>query len=157
MPLAMLQSGYFQGGDPLFDYSRLGSTIAHEMLHHFDSHGIGYNQTMYQTSWVSNSTLHSFEERTQCLVDQYFSYYFPEVGLYLNGSQTLDENLADNGGLRQAFKAFRTLVQQGQVDSQSTQYSQDQLFFISYATVRFWGVQSVYLIGLVAGLVQPRV
>lgn len=54
--------------------------------------------------WWNNSTIRAFRERAQCIIDQYSRYKIHEVGLYMNGRMTQGENIADNGGLKQAFR-----------------------------------------------------
>lgn len=54
--------------------------------------------------WWNNATIRAFRERTQCIIDQYSRYKIDEVGLYVNGRMTQGENIADNGGLKQAFR-----------------------------------------------------
>lgn len=53
----------------------------------------------------------------------------------MNGTQTLDENLADNGGLKEAFKAFKKLITRGDQLVSVKEYTLEQLFFIAYGTV----------------------
>ena len=54
--------------------------------------------------WWNNATIEAFRERTQCIIDQYSKYKIDEVGLFMNGRMTQGENIADNGGLKQAFR-----------------------------------------------------
>lgn len=54
--------------------------------------------------WWNNATIEAFRERTQCIIDQYSRYKIEEVGMYVNGRMTQGENIADNGGLKQAFR-----------------------------------------------------
>lgn len=56
--------------------------------------------------WWNNATIEAFRERTQCIIDQYSKYKIDEVGLFMNGRMTQGENIADNGGLKQAFRVI---------------------------------------------------
>lgn len=58
--------------------------------------------------WWNNVTVRAFRERAQCIIDQYSRYKLDEVGLYVNGRMTQGENIADNGGLKQAFRVRKT-------------------------------------------------
>lgn len=58
--------------------------------------------------WWNNATIEAFRERTQCIIDQYSRYKIEEVGMYVNGRMTQGENIADNGGLKQAFRVGNT-------------------------------------------------
>ena len=40
-------------------------------------------------------------------IDQYGNYKVDEVDVYLNGINTQGENIADNGGIKQAFYVGR--------------------------------------------------
>lgn len=54
----------------------------------------------------------------------------------VNGNQTLNENLADNGGLSTAYKAYYNLKASRSRDlPNDTNYTSEQLFFIGYGTV----------------------
>lgn len=64
---------------------------------HFDKNG----DVM---QWWSNETMNAFDEHTQCMIDQYSEYKFEEIDQYVNGRFTLEENMADDGGVKQAFK-----------------------------------------------------
>jgi len=47
-----------------------------------------------------------FQQATQCVSDQY-STFEVEPGVKVNGELTLGENIADLGGLKQAYAAFK--------------------------------------------------
>ena len=49
----------------------------------------------------------SFYPKAQCIIDQYNGYLVEEVGIYLNGMNTQGENIADNGGIKQAYYVIR--------------------------------------------------
>ena len=54
------------------------------------------------------------------------------------GSRTLDENIADNGGLRNALYAYRNYVLQNGPElslPELKEYSSEQLFFLAFANV----------------------
>lgn len=59
--------------------------------------------------WWNNATISAFRDRAQCMIDQYSRYKVNELGLYMNGKLTQSENIADNGGLKQAFRV-RTIL-----------------------------------------------
>ena len=41
------------------------------------------------------------------MIDQYGNYTDTQVGIHLNGIITQGENIADNGGIKEAFKGYR--------------------------------------------------
>ncbi len=58
--------------------------------------------------------------------------------LQLNGLQSVGENIADNGGLREAFLAYRRFVDKNGAQERLPfieEYSPEQVFFLSYANV----------------------
>lgn len=78
-----------------------------------------------------------FSPIAQCLVDQYSRFKIPEEpNLYINGALTLDENFPDNGGLFEAFMAYKTFAPASQQKLPGLEeLSQDQLFFLGFANV----------------------
>jgi predicted metalloendopeptidase len=56
----------------------------------------------------------------------------------MNGVTTQGENMADNGGMRQAFLAYKKYVENNGPDLRLPglhQFSPEQLFFLGFATV----------------------
>lgn len=129
----MLQDSFFRGDSPIFDYGRIGITLAHEMAHGYDTGGVLYKGSEDARN-LSNLALENFEKKYQCLIDQYNQYYIDELDVNVNGVNTIDENIADNAGVRRSFAAFNNLNPPPIVPS-GINYTKDQLFFISFATV----------------------
>ena len=45
-----------------------------------------------------------YKTKAQCIVDQFDKYVDKQINKNLNGLLTQSENIADSGGLKQAFK-----------------------------------------------------
>lgn len=52
--------------------------------------------------WWKNSSVEAFKQQTECMVGQYGNYSVN--GEPVNGRHTLGENIADNGGLKAAYR-----------------------------------------------------
>lgn len=57
------------------------------------------------------------------------------VFLQVDGALSLDENIADNGGLEDAYRAFRRLSGRRSPLKSAANYTLDQLFFVGFGTV----------------------
>lgn len=123
----MLHSTFLHGDEIIYDYSKFGSIVGHELLHNFDASGIKTNVN----GSLSNSTLEKFNNKKQCLIDQFNGYYVSQIDNYINGTTTLNENMADNGGLKLAYYAWKHLVKEHDFG----EFTADQLFFMSFADV----------------------
>lgn len=64
--------------------------------------GREYDKDGNLRQWWQNSSVEAFKHQTQCMVEQYSNYSINKEPL--NGKHTLGENIADNGGLRAAYK-----------------------------------------------------
>ena len=54
--------------------------------------------------WWDNATISKFEHKAQCIEKQYSSYVLEQINMQINGKSTKGENIADNGGLKQAYR-----------------------------------------------------
>ncbi|VDM32603.1 unnamed protein product [Toxocara canis] len=93
-------------------------------------------------NWWDNVTQMRFTERTKCIIEQYNEYSVPGTGLHINGRLTQGENIADNGGIKEAYKAYRRYVDKLGHDEKRLpgleEYTNDQIFFMSYAQKGEW-------------------
>lgn len=86
----------------IFDIA-IGVVVGHEITHGFDSIGRQYDKDGNKIPWWTNETSQAFENRTTCIIDQYSNYTVAQVNLKVQGQQTQGEDIADNGGLKEAF------------------------------------------------------
>ncbi|XP_056869200.1 phosphate-regulating neutral endopeptidase PHEX [Takifugu flavidus] len=122
-------------------YGAIGVIVGHELTHGFDSNGRKYDSNGNLDQWWSNSSITAFNEKTQCMIDQYNDYFWEKAGLNVRGKRTLAENIADNGGIREAFRAYRRWVDTSRGGTEEPQLpgvglNNNQLFFLSYAHIR---------------------
>lgn len=136
-PASILQSPFFHKDFPFaVNYGAIGSVIGHEMTHGFDNQGREFDADGNIRSWWSNSSLNNFREKTQCFIQHYSNLSFD--GIRINGERSLGENIADNGGLKLAYYAYKKhtkhfLNQMNTRQLPALDYNSDQLFFIAFA------------------------
>ena len=86
------------------NYGSIGTIIGHEITHGFDSIGRAYDKNGNLKNWWKNLTLETFEKKTECMINQYSSFIEPTTNKHCDGKLTLTENIADNGGLKAAYR-----------------------------------------------------
>jgi endothelin-converting enzyme/putative endopeptidase len=130
IPVAVLQDPFFRaGGAAAFNFGTLGSVIGHELTHGFDSSGRHFDGIGTLSDWWTETAAADFDHRAQCLVDQ-FSGYEVLPGVNVDGQRTLNENIADLGGVKLAYAAFEADKSRG---AGSQGFSAEQEFFLSFA------------------------
>lgn len=67
-----------------------------------DPTGREYDKDGNLRPWWKNSSVEAFKRQTECMVEQYGNYSVN--GEPVNGRHTLGENIADNGGLKAAYR-----------------------------------------------------
>ncbi|WP_272423676.1 M13 family metallopeptidase [Polyangium jinanense] len=131
-PAGILQPPFFSARSGLaVNMGATGETIGHELIHGFDDEGSRYDGKGNLASWWEPETRRRFEARAQCVVDQY-SAYEPLPGVKINGKLTLGENIADIGGLKLAFRAYRALRKSAEERIRADGFDEDQQFFLSF-------------------------
>uniref|UniRef100_A0A182P744 Uncharacterized protein n=1 Tax=Anopheles epiroticus TaxID=199890 RepID=A0A182P744_9DIPT len=120
------------------NYGALGTILGHELTHGFDDSGRQFDKDGNLAQWWTDKTVQEYVNRTKCFVNQYSRYYIPEADDYIDGLLTLGENIADNGGVREAFRAYQLYVKNAGKEPLLPgfeDYTHEQLFFISYGNI----------------------
>ena len=131
-PAGVLQPPLY---DPKLDdapnYGNTGGTIGHELTHAFDDEGRQFDAAGNLKDWWAPEDAAKFEERAQCIVDQYAQYVVVD-DVRINSKLTLGEDVADLGGLLLAHMAWRAATANQQLASQDG-LTPEQRFFVGYA------------------------
>lgn len=133
-PAAILQPPFFDPqADDAVNYGAIGGVIGHEMSHGFDDQGSQFDKTGNQRNWWTDADKANYEARTKVLVDA-FGKYETVPGQFVNGQQTLGENIGDNGGLNIAYRALQNVMKEkslGTIDG----FTPEQRFFLAWGRV----------------------
>jgi endothelin-converting enzyme/putative endopeptidase len=113
------------------NYAAIGSTIGHEISHTFDIEGSAVDSKGRVRNWWKPDDLEHFNAITASLVAQYDAYQ-PLPGVSLNGKQTLNENIANLGGLVAAYDAYHASLG-GKTAPVLNGFTGDQQFFLAFA------------------------
>lgn len=105
-PAAILQYPFYSDEMTLSEqYGGIGAVIGHEISHAFDTRGAQFDQYGSLSNWWTDEDYAAFEERSQAMVDLFED---AEYGVStVNPRMTLNENIADQGGLRVALEALK--------------------------------------------------
>ncbi|KAH8649967.1 hypothetical protein BX600DRAFT_554410 [Xylariales sp. PMI_506] len=158
-PAAILRLPFFSPSLPAYlVYGAFGSVSGHEITHGFDNSGRFFDaegrRGLVSEQW-DNETLSGFVERAGCFVEQYGNFTLtadaPVAGvpvvdpstnetLHLDGANTLNENIADAGGVATSWAAWsRSRSRNNDSDSSSNLllpgldgFTPEQLFFVAF-------------------------
>ncbi|MGH8288048.1 MAG: M13 family metallopeptidase [Steroidobacteraceae bacterium] len=135
-PAAILQPPFFDPNAPAADnYGAIGTIIGHEISHTFDEEGSAFDAQGRLRNWWTAADHRHFEQEAKALEAQYDSYE-ALPGLHVNGRQTIDEDIADLGGLMAAHDAYRDSLN-GETAPRIDGFTGDQQFFIAFG--QNWG------------------
>ncbi|WP_305804443.1 M13 family metallopeptidase [Stenotrophomonas sp. YIM B06876] len=135
-PAAILQPPFFDAkADPALNYGGIGAVIGHEMMHGYDDSGSQFAANGNFDNWWTDSDRSAFNGRTDQLVAQ-FDNYEALPGINVKGKLTLGENIGDLGGLTVAYDALQMALKEDPARNVPVDgYSEDQRFFMNWATV----------------------
>ncbi|WP_312342787.1 M13 family metallopeptidase [Chryseobacterium binzhouense] len=134
-PAAILQPPFFNPkADAAVNFGAIGAVIGHEMSHGFDDSGAQFDADGNLVDWWTPEDKANFEKATKALAAQYDKYE-PVKGTFVNGTFTNGENIADLGGVSIAYDALQMYLKDKGNPGNISGYTQDQRFFLSWATV----------------------
>jgi endothelin-converting enzyme/putative endopeptidase len=133
-PAGILEPPFFdKKSNDAVNYGAIGAIIGHELTHGFDDEGRQFDPKGNLVDWWTSADAKAFDEREQCLVNEYSSFDVPG-GVHMNGKLTLGENTADNGGLRLAWMALMDDLA-GKTLAAVGGYNEQQQFFLGFGQV----------------------
>jgi putative endopeptidase len=136
-PAGVLQPPLF---DPKMDdapnYGNTGGTIGHELTHAFDDEGRQFDAKGNLKDWWTKKDAKAYEERAQCIVDQYAQYTVVD-DIKINSKLTLGEDIADLGGIILGWMAWKeemaSMPDKAQAQSLRDGLTPEQRFFVGNA------------------------
>uniref|UniRef100_A0A8D2ZJF1 Endothelin-converting enzyme 1 n=1 Tax=Scophthalmus maximus TaxID=52904 RepID=A0A8D2ZJF1_SCOMX len=133
LPAGILQAPFYSRS--ALNFGGIGVVMGHELTHAFDDQGREYDKDGNLRPWWKNSSVEAFKKQTQCMVEQYGNYSINQEPL--NGRHTLGENIADNGGLKAAYKAYVNWIKKNGEEATlpALGMTNHQLFFVGFAQV----------------------
>ena len=133
-PAAILQPPFFNpNADDAVNYGAIGAVIGHEIGHGFDDQGSKSDGMGNLRNWWTPADAAAFKQRTQALGAEYAAIS-PIDTLHINPGLTMGENIGDNSGLMQAYRAYHISLH-GKPAPVIDGFTGDQRFFMGYAQI----------------------
>ena len=110
----------------------IGLVIGHELTHGFDDQGAQFDADGNLKNWWQEQDKTKFDGKGTCVADQYSSFEAAPKS-FVQGRLTLGEDIADLGGAKMGFSAYRTLRKGADKQYVADGFTEDQQFFIGLA------------------------
>jgi putative endopeptidase len=91
------------GAPPEVRFGTFGTLVGHELGHVLENHEFDASGEMHETWTAADISAH--EKQGACLIEQANAYSIPE-NIHLDGTQTIEENVADLSGVVHAYGAM---------------------------------------------------
>uniref|UniRef100_A0A7E4URH5 Neprilysin n=1 Tax=Panagrellus redivivus TaxID=6233 RepID=A0A7E4URH5_PANRE len=133
IPAAILILPHFSPNLPDYiNFAATGLVVAHEITHGYDNKGRLYDETGDYRDWWQKETVKVYKEKSNCFVKQYDKENY-------DGQLSLGENIADNGGMKLAFNAYKKLMaSRGGVPEPALpgfeEFTPEEMFFMAFAS-----------------------
>jgi len=137
-PAGILQGIFYDKNRPNYlNFGGIGIIVGHEITHGFDDQGRRYDDEGNLADWWEPETEERFVNKTKCIIYQYGNYTVKEVHMNLNGVNTQGENIADNGGIKEAYRGYNRWVEDHGEEQMlpGLDLKPNQLFWVSAANV----------------------
>ncbi|XP_043270684.1 neprilysin-2-like [Venturia canescens] len=136
IPAGILQGVFFEKNQPNYmNYGAIGFVAGSGMSQAFDTTGKQFNERKNSADWWSPETEERYRQSVQCLTEQYGNYTLSDVGINLDGVSTLNENIANNGGIRIAYLAYKSWIARNKAEARlpGIDRTPEQMFWLSAA------------------------
>jgi predicted metalloendopeptidase len=135
-PAGILQPPFYSpDADDALNYGGIGAVIGHEFSHGFDDKGSKYDKDGNLKNWWSAEDRLKFEQKTKKIVEQ-FNRFEVLDSVFINGSLTQGENIADFAGLTLAYYALKKQYQKETPNGKELDgFTWQQRFFLGWSLV----------------------
>ncbi len=131
LPAGILQPPFFgQDRSVAANLGGIGMVIGHELTHGFDDQGAQFDGDGNLKNWWQQADEKQFTDKGTCVADMYSAFeVLPKQ--FIQGRLTLGENIADLGGVKLAFNAYRSLRRDAAKTYVADGFDEDQQFFLA--------------------------
>jgi putative endopeptidase len=135
-PAGILQPPFFdENADDAVNFGGIGAVIGHEITHHFDDRGRQFDEVGNLADWWTAEDAAAYKARADRVAALY-GRYEALPGVFVNGRQTLGENISDLGGLQIAYDALQiALARPDAKRERIDRLTPEQRFFTANAVV----------------------
>ncbi|XP_043651287.1 neprilysin-2 isoform X1 [Drosophila teissieri] len=133
-PAGILQGHFFNAQRPKYmNFGAIGYVIGHEITHGFDDQGRQFDVKGNLRDWWHPDTQKAYLAKAKCIIEQYGNYTEMATGLNLNGINTQGENIADNGGVKESYIAYRRWAEKHGPEAKlpGLDYTPEQMFWVA--------------------------